>query len=90
MRTKPFPYHQITLGKSPQVAQFRGLRRCEMAQLSGLRLSDAVIARRLGQHRSMMHRELARNSIARGRYERSAAHFQAGTRRRHSWRSALR
>ena len=70
------PYQQITLDERYQVAQLRGLR-----------LSVAEIARRLGRHRSTIHRELARNPSRRGRYEWYHAHCLAGTRRSQSRRN---
>jgi IS30 family transposase len=52
------PYHQITLEE-----------RSRLADLRGLRLSVADIARLLGRHRSTIYRELERNQSRRQRYE---------------------
>jgi IS30 family transposase len=70
------PYQQITYQE-----------RYQLSQLLCWRLSIAAIARILGRHRSTLHRELARNRSARGRYERYHANCQALHRRSYSRRN---
>jgi len=70
------PYQQITHQERYQLGQFLCLR-----------LSLAAIARLLGRHRSTIHREVARNRSARGRYEWYHANCLALARRSHSRRN---